>query len=296
MSFSFSLCMYIMRVSIIERSLHMVNSQSVRLPLAVGFAQSLFMRKKMVDSKESGKTHIERGSLRRKPPQRQVSLEIVSDEELSFEEERDRLRLERQVERAFYQAGIALKELRDRRLYRSTHRTFKEYCQDRFGFTRSHSYRLIDAAIVIDNLVQMSPNGRQNNSKLENVGDILPTSERQCRPLTKLKPEQQREIWREAVESSKGKVPSGKVVADLVAKFQGNSTLKKQQVSSSNKNENHKQIEEGINYMQGIGCEFYVRVSQETWEKLNKYAEYIGTASLNGAVARLLREVNNGVI
>jgi hypothetical protein len=221
-----------------------------------------------------------------------IPVEIVDEDELSFEDERDKLKLEREVERAFYRAGCALRELRDRRLYRSTHKTFKEYCQDRFGFTRRRSDYLIGAAEVVDNL-SGEPEPEQ---KREPMVLILPTSERQCRPLTKLEPEQQREIWHKAVESSKGKVPSGKVVAELVAKFQGNSTLKKQQVSSSNKNENHKQLNEGINYKQGMGCEFYVRVSQETWEKLNKYAEYIGTASLGGAVARLLNEVNNGVI
>ncbi|BAU67553.1 hypothetical protein STA3757_49750 (plasmid) [Stanieria sp. NIES-3757] len=177
-------------------------------------------------------------------------------------------------------------------MYRSTHKTFKEYCQDRFGFTRRRSDYLIGAAEVVDNL-SGEPEPKQ---KREPLVLILPTSERQCRPLTKLEPEQQREIWREAVESSKGKVPSGKVVADLVAKIQGKSNLKQQQVSSGTKNENHKQLNEGINYKQGMGCEFYVRVSQETWEKLNKYAEYIGTATLNGAVARLLNEVNHGVI
>ena len=219
-------------------------------------------------------------------------VEIIDEDELSFEDERDKLKLEREVERAFYRAGCALRELRDRRLYRSTHKTFKEYCQDRFGFTRRRSDYLIGAAEVVDNL-SGEPEPKQ---KREPMVLILPTSERQCRPLTKLEPEQQREIWCEAVESSKGKVPSGKVVADLVAKIQGKSKLKKQQVSSGNKNENHKQLNEGINYKQGMGCEFYVRVSQETWEKLNKYAEYIGTASLGGAVARLLNEVNNGVV
>jgi hypothetical protein len=218
-------------------------------------------------------------------------VEIVDEDELSLEDERDKLKLEREVERAFYRAGCALRELRDRRLYRSTHKTFKEYCQDRFGFTRRRSDYLIGAAEVVDNL-SGEPEPKQ---KREPMVLILPTSERQCRPLTKLEPEQQREIWHKAVESSKGKVPSGKVVAELVAKIQGNSTLKKQQVSSGNKNENHKQLNEGINYKQGMGCEFYVRVSQETWEKLNKYAEYVGTASLNGAVARLLSEVYSDV-
>ena len=218
-------------------------------------------------------------------------VEIVDEDELSLNDERDRLKLEREVERAFYKAGCALRELRDRRLYRSTHRTFKEYCQDRFGFTRRRSDYLIGAAEVVDNLSSKA----EPKPKREPMVLVLPTSERQCRPLTKLEPEQQREIWREAVESSRGKVPSGKVVSDLVAKIQGKSKLKKRRVSSNNKNENHKQLKEGISYKQGIGCEFYVRVSQETWEKLNKYAEYIGTASLGGAVARLLNEVNNSV-
>ncbi len=44
-----------------------------------------------------------------------------------------------------------------------------------------------------------------------------------------------------------------------------------------------------------MGCEFYVRLSQETWKKLNEYAEYVGTASLNGVVARLLSEVYSEV-
>ena len=60
---------------------------------------------------------------------------------LSQEEFRLRLHLEGKVERAFYEAGKALRELRDRQLYRSTHQTFEEYCRERFGFERRHSYR-----------------------------------------------------------------------------------------------------------------------------------------------------------
>jgi hypothetical protein len=54
---------------------------------------------------------------------------------LTEEEQRDHLHLERKVERAFFEAGRALTELRDRRLYRSTHRTFEKYCRDRFGYS-----------------------------------------------------------------------------------------------------------------------------------------------------------------
>ena len=204
---------------------------------------------------------------------------------LTYEDERDRLRLEKQVERAFYLAGCALRELRDRRLYRSTHKSFREYCQDRFGFTRRRSDYLIGAAEVVDNL----------SGKREPLVLVLPTSERQCRPLTKLEPQQQREVWRKAVKTAQGRVPSGKVVSDLVAKIEGKPKSGKKQIAFGNKKENHKQVEEGVNYIQGMGCEFYVRLSQETWKKLNEYAEYVGTASLNGAVARLLSEVYSDV-
>ncbi|WP_071192349.1 hypothetical protein [Trichormus sp. NMC-1] len=94
---------------------------------------------------------------------------VVSSEltELSTDEWRDRIFLERQVEKAFYAAAKALKELRDRRLYRSTHSTFENYCRSRFGFTHRHVNYLIAGSLVVDNL--MGTNGSQ----------ILPTSERE---------------------------------------------------------------------------------------------------------------------
>ncbi len=138
-----------------------------------------------------------------------VTVEVM--ETLAADEECDRQSLELRVERAFYEAGAALRELRDRRLYRSTHKTFEAYCRDRFGYQRAHSYRLIDCSAVVDNLSpiatpKMSPNGRQ----------ILPTAERQVRPLIPLSPNQQREVWQQAVEKAGGKVPSGQIVKRIV--------------------------------------------------------------------------------
>jgi hypothetical protein len=126
-------------------------------------------------------------------------------EELSHDEQRDRLHLERKVERAFYEAGIALQELRDRRLYRSTHKTFEQYCRDRFGYNRSRSYQLIDAGMVVDNL-----------QKCPQFVDIFPTKESQVRPLASLTPSQQVEVWTKAVEQVNGKVPPARVVKSIV--------------------------------------------------------------------------------
>ena len=179
---------------------------------------------------------------------------LSDTDELTHEEERDRLHLERKVERAFYEAGKALQELRDRQLYRSTHKTFEQYCAERFGFQRRHPYRLIDAADVVDNLIgtqfhelgddsQMCPNGTQTEMRTigtqtekepnlttngtqnddsemcPNGAQILLSSERQVRPLTKLEPDQQREAWALAVEQAGGKVPSGRIVKSIVSQI-----------------------------------------------------------------------------
>ncbi|MBD2309728.1 hypothetical protein H6G17_30380 [Chroococcidiopsis sp. FACHB-1243] len=127
-------------------------------------------------------------------------------EELTHDEERNRAQLELRVEQAFYQAGKALAELRERRLYRSTHKTFEAYCRDRFGFTRQAANYLIAGADIFENLTTI---GCQ----------ILPTNERQVRSLSALEPEQQCQVWQQAVDLADGKVPSGRVVKGIVEQF-----------------------------------------------------------------------------
>lgn len=144
-------------------------------------------------------------------------LEIL--EQLTQDEQRDRQRLEIGVEQAFYQAGKALAELRSRRLYRSTHKTFEAYCQDRFGFTRRHSDYLIAGAEVVEELRQIRtfPAQNQFNRNLRrNRSQILPTKLEQVKPLTSLKPDQWRLAWNKAVEKANGKVPSGRIVQGIV--------------------------------------------------------------------------------
>ncbi|MHC5722909.1 MAG: hypothetical protein ACYTXY_01910 [Nostoc sp.] len=135
-----------------------------------------------------------------------ITVTAVEIPELTEQEIRDRLLLERKVERAFFEAGKALAELRDRKLYRSTHKTFEEYCKQRFGYTRIAASYKIAAATVMDNLLT---NGLQ----------ILPNNERQVRPLASLEPEVQREAWQKAVEEAGGKVPSGRIVKNVVQRI-----------------------------------------------------------------------------
>lgn len=59
-------------------------------------------------------------------------------------------------------------------LYRDSHRTFEDYCRDRWGFKRIYAHYLIEGAKVVEGLSV-------------HHGEHLPATERQARPLTKLK-------------------------------------------------------------------------------------------------------------
>lgn len=138
-------------------------------------------------------------------PVTSITVEEIEDElePLTDTEEKDRQRLEKKVEKAFYEAGSALRELRDQRLYRNTHTTFEEYCRDRFGHSRQKSYYLIAGAEIYQTL---STNRCQ----------ILPTTEYQVRPLAPLEPPQQPIAWNEAVKEAGAKVPPARLVREAV--------------------------------------------------------------------------------
>ncbi|WP_347242351.1 hypothetical protein [Nostoc sp. FACHB-892] len=123
------------------------------------------------------------------------------------------------MERAFFEARKALTELRDRRLYRSTHKTFEDYCRDHFGHSRQQSNYLIAADGIYENLTTIGCQKVANENLTTNGSQILPTSERQVRPMTKLEPQEQQEVWLTAVELAGGKVPTGRIVKDVVQKI-----------------------------------------------------------------------------
>ncbi len=140
------------------------------------------------------------------------------------------------MERAVFEAGKALMELRDRRLYRSTHSTFEDYCKDRFGYTHRRVNYLIAGSVVFDNIAT-GTNCSQNeevdetgtncsqNEKIDktrtNPSRILPTNEGQVCPLAQLEPQhqQQVEVWQRAVQEAGGKVPSARIVTDVVQRI-----------------------------------------------------------------------------
>jgi hypothetical protein len=75
--------------------------------------------------------------------------------------------------KSFVEVGLALLDIKTRRLYREHFATFEEYCIQRWELSRPRAYELCAASEAV---VHLSANA-----------DILPDNEAQVRPLTRLK-------------------------------------------------------------------------------------------------------------
>jgi hypothetical protein len=128
---------------------------------------------------------------------------------LSADEIELRASLEKQVGSAFYQAGMALLKLNELRLYRSTHFSFEDFCQDVFSFSRDYAYLKMAAAKIYQNLLDNMPSNSRH---------LLPTRQRQLRPIIKAKLDDDAslKVWNHAVTLAGGKIPTSPIVAEAV--------------------------------------------------------------------------------
>jgi hypothetical protein len=110
---------------------------------------------------------------------------------LTAREKRDLEKAEGRIARglkSFLAVGMALKEIRDNRLYREDFKTFEEYCARRWDFTRIRAYQICAASEVVADL-----------STIVNIP--LPENEAQARPMVRLKTTQhRRRAWRMALK------------------------------------------------------------------------------------------------
>jgi hypothetical protein len=105
----------------------------------------------------------------------------------------------RQGRAAFIRVGHALSRIRDSRLYREKYSTFEDYCLAEWEISDRYARNVRSAADVVDVL---------NEKQFM----VLPASESQARPLTKLP----REEWSAAWEEVVGTAPAGRVTASHV--------------------------------------------------------------------------------
>ncbi len=126
---------------------------------------------------------------------------------LNEAEKRQRVECEEIIRRGwntFLDVGRALATIRDQRLYRDRYGTFEGYCRQKWEFSRTHAYRMIEAAAVA---AVLSPIG------------VKLHSESQARPLAGLAPQSIPAAWKRAVEiAGKGEV-TAKVVRRAAEEF-----------------------------------------------------------------------------
>ncbi|HCG01430.1 MAG TPA: hypothetical protein DEV93_12905 [Chloroflexi bacterium] len=88
--------------------------------------------------------------------------------------------LEEKIEQGlqtFVEVGLALMEIRDRKLYRGEHSSFKEYCKERWNFGDSRARQLIAAAKLTQGLYETAAtNGN---------APVVVLNERQARKLAR---------------------------------------------------------------------------------------------------------------
>lgn len=88
---------------------------------------------------------------------------------------------------SFMEVGAALAEIREKRLYRSQHRSFEQYCQDRWDFTASRGRQLMAAVQAIASLPEGAPK---------------PANAAQATALADVDPEQRAEVWERATREA----------------------------------------------------------------------------------------------
>lgn len=144
---------------------------------------------------------------RNRPSAKEQAIEAVKQvENIPLTEEQHLVNLEQIIEKnfqAFYEVGRALQEIRDQKLYKVYgYNKFEDYCTERWDMHRDYAYKTIAATEVVENLYTMEY--------------ILPVSERQVRPLTRLSPEEQRQVWEKVIETAPVVKDKPKITTKLV--------------------------------------------------------------------------------
>ena len=171
---------------------------------------------------------------------------------------------------AFVEVGMALKEIRDSKLYIESHQTFESYARAKFELARDAAYRKISAAEVVKSL---EPTKKDSIVDGQFVGfsdiDTLPPVsimpiEAHARKLGELPPEDRPEAWNRAVNvglSERGRV-TAKAVALAVAQLKYEKTGKKLEETAAKRPALHAIAPEGTS------CKRYLDALQNLYQEI----------------------------
>jgi len=131
-------------------------------------------------------------------------------------------KIEANIQKEWYENGLILMEIRDRRLYKEKYGTFEEYVEKRWDWSRVRAHHMISAA---QNYQLLAAQNVNKNAVFVNKTDPiqLPKNEAQVRPLSSLEtPEERVHVWKMAVDAAEeqGKTtPTMAIVEKAVEEF-----------------------------------------------------------------------------
>lgn len=123
---------------------------------------------------------------------------LSDDEQRALAEAEDKIRTGLV---SFSQMGQALAVIKERQLYRASHRTFESYLLDKWKIGADYASKLITAASVCVALVR--------------DGLPAPAREKHTRELNRVEPDHRSEVWKAALDASGG--DPEQVTADVIA-------------------------------------------------------------------------------
>lgn len=108
--------------------------------------------------------------------------------------------------------GTALYQIRDAKLYRSTHLSLKAYLAERFEIGRQRAYQLMEAAQVVNALMAEVQNTDDDTS----VAIVMPKKESHASALADVPKEQRKRVWDEVKkdEERTGKAITAKKISE----------------------------------------------------------------------------------
>jgi hypothetical protein len=127
---------------------------------------------------------------------------------LAIDEQRTLARCEETIGRGlqtYIEVGSALLQIRDQRLYRMTHQTYADYCNERWGMSRQRAYQLIDSSQV--------------GAELSTMVDKPPKNEREAREIAKSAPADRPKVIARATELAGDKPRTAKHIAQAAAEI-----------------------------------------------------------------------------
>ena len=144
--------------------------------------------------------------------------------DLMSQDETDRLaELEAVIKKdlkGFVRVGIALKEIRDKKLYRGRYTTWKDYLKNEWDISKSYGEYHIKASDIVGLLENVHNCGHFEGEDFSDTFEFsLPKNEAQARPLALLSDEQIPKAWKEVMQRTNGKptaLAATKVVQEIL--------------------------------------------------------------------------------